>query len=168
MPTKRDDCSRITGIRKLKGDAAMKRSMFIAIAIGATLTLGACANDTLLGLSASEPTAALPAKPSVDPACPALASRIDQLRRDGVAERVESASKGKGTSVKVKRASLAQMTELDKANAEFQSKCSTVPRAASMPAPKSVASAKQAGDDKADAVIARAQAASASESSSKP
>ena len=139
----------------------MMRSMTILLAIGATLTLGACANDGLsFGELGAQPTAALPAKPSVDPACTALASRIETLRRDGVVERVEAVSKGKGSSVKVKRASLAQMAELDKANAEFQARCSTVPRAATVP-PKPVAAAKQASDAKAEALIAKAQAAPA-------
>jgi hypothetical protein len=43
-----------------------------------------------------------------------------------VTERVEKASVGTTTNVSVKRASLAQMAELDKANAEFQAKCSTL------------------------------------------
>jgi len=140
----------------------MMRSMTMIVAIGATLTLGACANDTVFGGAALEPTAALPAKPAVDPACPVLASRIDALRRDGVAERVEAVSKGKGASVKVKRTSLAQMTELDKANAEFQAKCSTVPRSAAAPVAKQVAAAKSTSDQQADAMIAKAQAATAS------
>jgi hypothetical protein len=136
--------------------------MTIVLAVGATLTLGACANDTLLGVTASQPTAALPAKPKVDPACSTLAARIEQLRQGGVVERVEAVSKGKSSTVKVKRESLAQMAELDKANAEFQAKCSTFPRAASVPPAKPVAAAaKQPTDEKAEAVIAKAQAASA-------
>ncbi|MGE0766908.1 MAG: hypothetical protein AB7L90_10630 [Hyphomicrobiaceae bacterium] len=136
----------------------MMRLTTILFAIGSTLMLGACANDTLVGGFASEPTAAIPAKPRVDPACQALAARIDDLRRDGVVERVEAVSKGKSASVNVKRASLAQMAELSKANADFQARCSTVPRAAAMPASKQVASS---ADQKADAVIAKAQATSA-------
>lgn len=140
----------------------MTRSMIVLLAIGATLTLGACANnDTFFGEAASQPTAALPPKPAIDPACPALASRIDALRREGVAERVEAASRGKGASVKVKRTSLAQMTELDKANAEFQAKCSSLPRSATLPPPQQVAAAVPTSDQKADAVVAKAKAAAA-------
>lgn len=68
------------------------------------------------------------AVPKVDPACYSLAQRIDMLRKDGITERLEKASAGKSTSVSVKRASLAQAAELDKANAEFQARCSTLPR----------------------------------------
>jgi len=138
----------------------MTRSMTIMLAIGATLTLGACADNSMFGESAFQPTAALPAKPHVDPACQALSSRIEAMRRDGVVERAEAVSKGKGTSVKVKRASLAQLAELDKANAEFQAKCSTTPRAAMAPTPRQVAQATR-NDAKADAVIAKAEEAAA-------
>jgi len=62
----------------------------------------------------------------IDPACYALAQRIETLRREGVTERLEKVSTGKSTTVAVKRASLAQAAELDKANAEFQAKCSVL------------------------------------------
>lgn len=139
----------------------MMRSMTIIFTVGATLTLGACANDTLFGEAAMQPTAALPAKPATDPACPALASRIDELRRDGVVERVDAVAKGKGTSVKVKRASLAQIAELDRANAEFQAKCSTVPRSATAPRQQATS------DQKAEAVIAKARATSSASTATK-
>lgn len=120
----------------------MTRATFSALAVGLALTLGGCANDTLFTSSAdsSGPTAALPARPSVDPACSTLASRIEGLRKEGVVDRVEAAAKGKGSTVSVKRASLAQIADLEKANAEFQAKCSTLPRAAAAPAPQQVAS----------------------------
>ena len=129
------------------------RVITLTLTLGATLALGACAsNDSFLGLASEPqaPTAALPAKPKIDPACAALAGRIDELRRDGVVERVEAAAKGKGSSVSVKRASLSQIAELEKANADFQAKCSTVPRAAvapvqpTQPAPAAAAPAKAA------------------------
>ncbi len=118
----------------------MLRAISITLTVGAALSLAACANDTLIGSGATSATAALPPKPAVDPACATLASRIDALRRDGVVDRVEAAAKGKGTTVSVKRASMGQIAELEKANADFQAKCSTVPRApVSAAAPGSVA-----------------------------
>lgn len=143
------------------------RVITLTLTLGATLALGACAsNDSFLGLASEPqaPTAALPAKPKIDPACAALAGRIDELRRDGVVERVEAAAKGKGSSVSVKRASLSQIAELEKANADFQAKCSTVPRAAvapvqptqPAPAPAAAAPAKAA---KTAAVATRTAAA---------
>jgi hypothetical protein len=142
--------------------------MTIMLAIGATLTLGACADNSIFGEASFQPTAALPAKPSVDPACQALSSRIEALRRDGVVERAEAVSKGKGTSVKVKRASLAQLAELDKANADFQAKCSMAPRTVTAPTPRQVAAATHNNDAKADAVIAKAEEASATGAKAQP
>lgn len=116
----------------------MMRAITVTFTIGAVLTLSACANDSMLGLTETSPpsaTAALPPKPRFDPACNTLAARIDALRKDGVVDRVEAAAKGKGSTVNVKRASLGQIADLEKANAEFQSKCSTVPRVAAAPAP---------------------------------
>ncbi|MEZ5816635.1 MAG: hypothetical protein R3D44_06110 [Hyphomicrobiaceae bacterium] len=136
--------------------------MTITLAMSATLALGACANDAFLGLAPAQPTSALPAKqvkPAIDPACPALATRIEELRRGGVVDRAEAAAKGKGASVKVKRVSLAQLAELDKANAEFQAKCSTLSKAASAAPVKKAEAAPVTSEDKAEAVIAKAKAA---------
>jgi hypothetical protein len=138
----------------------MMRAMTVTLSIGVALTLAACANnDSLFNLGEPpSPTAALPAKPAVDPVCVNLAQRIDALRKDGVVERVESAAKGKGATVSVKRASLSQIAELEKANADFQAKCSTVPRTA-MPAPSaSGALAQPQAKTAAVAPIAKAPA----------
>lgn len=66
------------------------------------------------------------AAPKTDPACYALAQRIETLRSGGLTERLEKAGSGQSSTVSVKRASLAQAAELDRANAEFQAKCSTL------------------------------------------
>lgn len=97
-------------------------------ALTATLLLGACSStDGLFGMTDTPTTtAALPEKPRANPACAPLAAKISELRKEGAVERVAQASHGKGESVNVKRASLAKVTELDRANAEFQTKCSTV------------------------------------------
>ena len=99
------------------------------LALGAIALLGGCAADTAgITTSAVDPKLAPVATASkVDPACVSLMSQIDGLRKEGVSERVEkAASKGKTATVAVKRTSLAKMAELDKANAEFQAKCSTI------------------------------------------
>jgi len=102
-------------------------------ALAMTGGLCACSSDgSLVGSSlttssvASNPVTAQAPASKIDPACASLSARIDALRKEGVSERVEKASVGKTTNVSVKRASLAQMAELDKANAEFQAKCSTL------------------------------------------
>ncbi len=68
----------------------------------------------------------------IDPACSTLANQIETLRAEGIADRVEKASTGKTTNVQVKRASLAKQAELNKAHADFQTRCSVaIPRAQS-------------------------------------
>ncbi len=105
-------------------------------ALGVTMLAG-CSSDTgLFGNSlttqsigmASSGGAATPTQTAskIDPQCYSLAQRIDVLRKEGVTERIEKASVGKTATVAVKRASLAQAAELDKANAEFQARCSTL------------------------------------------
>jgi len=139
------------------------RAFTVTCTICTALVLGACANDTLIGglTPSAQPTAALPAKPAVDPACTTLAARIDGLRKDGVVDRMEAAAKGKGSTVKVKRESLGQIAELEKANLEFQAKCSTLPRAAVVPPVKTAAAAPSSEDAKAAALVAKATAESA-------
>ena len=141
----------------------MMRAITVTCTICAALALGACANDTLLGglTPAAQPTAALPAKAAIDPACATLATRIDDLRKDGVVDRVEAAAKGKGKTVKVKRESLGQIAELEKANLEFQAKCSTLPRTAAAAPVKTAGGAPASEDAKAAALVAQATAASA-------
>jgi|LNFM01.1.fsa_nt_gb hypothetical protein len=132
----------------------MKRAIMSLLGLGAALSVSACAGDAF-GPSPNQPTASIAAKPAVDPACTALAARIDGLRKDGVVQRAEAASKGKGATVNVKRASLSQLTELEKANAEFQAKCSTVPRSAALPAPAAVGAAPVAEAKVAAATTAK-------------
>lgn len=122
------------------------RAITVTITLGAVVALGACANDSLIsGLGpAPTQTAALAAKAPVDPACSGLATQIGALRRDGVVDRVEAASKGKGSTVKVKRQSLEQIAELEKANAEFQAKCSSVPIVADAATPGAAPEVKTA------------------------
>jgi hypothetical protein len=96
-------------------------------------TLAGCANDGTLGSSnlttaAVTPTVAPAAK--VDPACVTLAAQIDTLRKEGTIDRLQQAAAGKTASVQVKRTALAKQAELNKANADFQSKCATITPAA--------------------------------------
>lgn len=105
-----------------------KRIMISGILLTGAGLLAGCAESgmsgTNLATSSVAPAQAMAAK--VDPACVALSAKIETLRKDGVAERVEKAAAGKAKTVSVKRDSLVKMTELDKANAEFQGKCSTI------------------------------------------
>jgi hypothetical protein len=66
----------------------------------------------------------------VDPACGNLAVEIDTLRREGVADKVEKAAAKK---YKMTAADLNKASQLNRANGEFQAKCSTLPRTAATP-----------------------------------
>jgi hypothetical protein len=93
----------------------------------AALLLAGCAADgstnffTTGALGTSE-TAAAP-EPKVDPACVSLVSRIEALRKEGVADKIEKAAAKK---YKMTNADLAKADQLTKANADFQLRCSTI------------------------------------------
>ncbi len=126
----------------------MTNTLKLTAAALSALSLAACADGSTgllstASLGTTAPVAA--AAPQPDPACVALTARIDALRREGVVERVEKASTGKSKTVTVKRESLVKVTELDKANAEFQAKCALPLTTASVrPAPTAAAPAVQA------------------------
>src|SRR5262245_57839631 len=100
------------------------RASSMALVLAGALLAG-CAADgsnnffTTGALGTSE-TAAAP-EPKVDPACVALASRIEVLRKEGIADKIEKAAAKK---YKMTQADLAKADQLNKANAEFQQRCS--------------------------------------------
>jgi hypothetical protein len=84
---------------------------------------GGCAdNNNLLSTASVAPDKTVVAA-KVDPACVALSNQIDALRAEGSVERLEKAAAGKTSNVQVKRTSLAKQAELNKAYADFQTKC---------------------------------------------
>lgn len=105
----------------------------LAVTTSLALMLGGCANDgsstfgsNLFGASATT-TASIPEKPRTDPACFSLTSQIDTLKKEGVAEKIEKAAAKK---YKMTAADLNKAAQLNRANAEFQTKCSTLTTAA--------------------------------------
>lgn len=107
-----------------------------AVMIGGLTVLAGCADGNIIG-GGTMTTQAVPAAPVVEPACTQLSAQIDTLRKDGIADKVEKAAAKKH---KMTAAELAKAAELNKANADFQAKCSTVPKsamqtAAATPAP---------------------------------
>jgi hypothetical protein len=93
----------------------------------AGVTLAGCAGDGsdnmfTTGALGTQQTAAAP-EPKVDPMCVTLVSRIEGLRKEGVADKIEKASIKK---YKMTRADLIKADQLTKANAEFQLRCSTI------------------------------------------
>jgi hypothetical protein len=131
----------------------------------ASLALAGCAGDgsdsflnTAFTTGALGTQAAAP-EPKVDPACVSLASRIETLRKEGVAEKIEKAAAKK---YKMTQADLTKADQLTKANADFQFRCSTImPRSASTsPPPPPSAAPSPAPSPKASAKAASAPAAS--------
>lgn len=108
----------------------------------ASLLLAGCANEGgglfttgTLGSNNNEQAPVAKAEPRVDPACVALVSRIETLRKEGVADKIERAATKK---YKLTAADIAKADQLTKANNEFQVRCSTItppPTMAQYPAP---------------------------------
>lgn len=124
----------------------------LLIGLGA---LAGCANDGTLATSNLTTSAVTPAAaPKPDPACVTLAAQIETLRKEGTIDRLQQAADGKSASVQVKRAALSKQAELNKANAEFQARCGTVPvkpaTTAAAPVAKDVAAASAQPSAKAD------------------
>ncbi len=90
--------------------------LLAACAEGATNFGGVSGGSSLTTSAVAEPT-------KTDPACTTLASQIDGLKKEGVADKVAQASIKKYT---MKPADLVKADQLNKANAEFQAKCSLV------------------------------------------
>lgn len=114
------------------GDTMQRTTPVLALAVVGALIVGGCSSTgnpfgdafTTQGLQTQPPPATVVQAPKIDPVCYSLQQRIDTLRKDGVSDRIEKASVGKTSTVAVKRTALAQAAELDKANAEFQARCS--------------------------------------------
>jgi len=96
----------------------------------ASVALAGCAGEGsegifttgALGTQASAPEA------RVDPACVTLSSRIESLRKEGIADKIEKAAAKK---YKMTQGDLSKADQLTKANTEFQFRCSTImPRSA--------------------------------------
>ncbi|RUO99024.1 hypothetical protein [Hyphomicrobium sp.] len=95
-----------------------------SLAVVAAALVGGCANSGFdLSTSSIAPQAA--AKP--DPICASLTSQINALKSDGTIEKLEQASEGKTSKVSIKRTALQKQAELNKAYAQFQTRCGPAP-----------------------------------------
>jgi hypothetical protein len=106
----------------MKARSGPTAALFVA------LMAAGCANDGSLtsGLNTSsidQPGANAQSAKS-DPACLTLTAQIEALNRDGTADKV---SKAAAKKYKLKTEDLAKADELNKANTEFQTKCSPYP-----------------------------------------
>jgi len=105
-----------------------------ALVIVGTITVaGWPALEGMGGAEGPTTTSSVAPAPKIDPACVALTSQIEALRKDGIAEKIEKAAHKK---YKMTATDLTKADQLTKANAEFQNKCSTLaPRTAAAAAP---------------------------------
>jgi hypothetical protein len=96
-----------------------------AALVVATLVAGCAPDGTLTsnGLNTSSINQE-GAMAKTDPACVTLASQIDALNQEGIANKV---SKAAAKKYKMKSADLAKADALNKAHTEFQTKCSSYP-----------------------------------------
>jgi len=95
-----------------------------ALAAGSALLAGCADSNALFGNSANLTTASVTpvAAPKTDPVCATLTAQIDTLRKEGIADKIEKASLKK---YKMTTAELVKADQLNKSNADFQTKCST-------------------------------------------
>jgi hypothetical protein len=146
----------------------LARSTLIASVAAVTALLAGCSDtSSLFGNSANNLTTASVAAPAVaaaktDPACPGLASQMDALRKEGIADKVEKAAAKK---YKMTVAELGKADQLNKLSVDFQGKCSSFkPVIAAAPAavtPAAVASVAKAAPAAAKTAAAAAPAAAA-------
>lgn len=105
----------------------------ITIVAGLAGALAGCAADGSLDLQTAsvsgQPQQQAAAAPKVDPVCTALVGQIEELRRDGIAEKIEKAANKK---YKMTTADLVKADQLNKANGDFQSRCTPQPVQASV------------------------------------
>ena len=103
--------------------AIFKRASSRALLLGG-LMLAGCAveGDSIFttGSLTGQPTA----EAKVDPACVTLASRIETLRKEGIADKIEKAA---ARRYKMTQADLGKADQLTKVNADFQARCSIMP-----------------------------------------
>ena len=105
--------------------ASVIRASSMALVL-AGATLAGCAgdgSDNMFTTGALGTQQAAAPEPKVDPLCVTLVSRIEGLRKEGVADKIEKASIKK---YKMTQADLTKADQLTKANAEFQLRCSTI------------------------------------------
>lgn len=113
------------GMLQRRDNPMRAKSSVPVLVVLASLAIAGCAVDGSMG-GGNLTTGSVSQPNAVDPACVALAAKIDGLKQEGTVGRVEQAAAGKSKTVILKRASLSKVAELNQANAEFQSKCSTI------------------------------------------
>jgi hypothetical protein len=115
-----------------------------ALFVLAIMVAGCAQDGSLSGIS----TAAInPQEAKSNPLCLTLTSQIEALNKEGIPEKVSKAAQKK---YKMKPGDFAKADELNKANAEFQTKCSEYPPANVAAAPSEPNGIAQAANKAAD------------------
>jgi hypothetical protein len=107
----------------MKAHSATSAAVLLAAFFAGCAQDGTLMTSSLNTSSIDQQTAAQEAA-KADPACLTLASQIEALTKDGIPDKVSKAAIKK---YKMKTADLAKADELNKANAEFQTRCSSYP-----------------------------------------
>jgi hypothetical protein len=104
--------------------AIFKRASSQALVLAGVM-LGGCAMEGSDGLftTGSLTGQQAAADQKAEAACVTLAARIESLRKDGIADKIEKAAVKR---YRMTQADLGKADQLNKANAEFQVRCSTV------------------------------------------
>lgn len=109
----------------VSGVLEMYRSISSSAAAIFMVALSGCAADGTLSTDLSTSSVNGQAQQATtDPTCAPLVSYIDELRREGIAEKIEKAANKK---YKMTTADLVKADQLNKANTEFQAKCAPRP-----------------------------------------
>jgi hypothetical protein len=130
------------------------RANAMALALAGALLAGCAGDGSDIFSTGALGTASADA--NVDPQCVTLATRIEGLRKEGIADKIEKAAAKK---YKMTQTDLAKADQLTKANADFQLRCSTI-----MPSPVTAEPAPAAAPaaPKASAKPAKKEAAAPS------
>jgi hypothetical protein len=102
--------------------AIFKRASSQALVLAGVLLAG-CAVEGGDGIFTTGSLTGQASAEKADPACVTLASRIETLRKEGIQDKIEKAA---AKRYKMTQADLGKADQLNKANAEFQVRCSTV------------------------------------------
>jgi hypothetical protein len=139
--------------------ASIIHATSLAVTASLALLLGGCANDgsSTFGsnvFGANTTTASIPEKPRTDPACFSLTSQIDTLKKEGIAEKIEKAAAKK---YKMTAADLTKAAQLNRSNAEFQAKCSTLTTAMATPAATDTGTAQAVTTPRVQAAVSASE-----------
>ena len=120
--------------------------------VGAALLAGCAEDSSAFSGSNSLTTSSVTDSAKADPACVSLASQIESLKKEGVADKVAQAAIKK---YKMTTADLTKADQLNRSNTEFQAKCSTVKPAQSASAAPATAAAAPAAAAKIAPAVAK-------------